>query len=99
MLEKFKSISFDSKNIKIGLVCRLKEFRILQNVIPNTIFPKIGAIVRVIAALCNAFRNPLRPKAGPRDDSDLDMLMKTNFSYNPLEKLVKSDVLRTGWHK
>ena len=78
---------------------RLKEFRLIKNIIPNTLFPRIGTIVRAIAAICNAFRNPLREKVGERDESDFEYLIKSNFSYNPLKELADSDALSRGWHR
>ena len=38
---------------------RIKQWRALSNVLPNTQIPFAGNYVRIVCSLCNAFRPPL----------------------------------------
>lgn len=50
---------------------RIKQWRMLNKVIPNTLIPNIEDFVRIICALCNGFRSTF----SPLEDSDtLDQL-------------------------
>lgn len=59
---------------------RLKQWKYLQNVVPNTQIPYIREYVCLIAALCNKYRDPLNT-GNPESDQILAAKMKVG-SYN-----------------
>lgn len=40
---------------------RIKQWKLLGKTVPNTLVPAVGDFVRIVCALCNAFRDPLTP--------------------------------------
>lgn len=57
---------------------RLKQWKYLQNVVPNTQIPYIREYVCLIAALCNRYRDPLNT-GNPESDQILAAKMKVIF--------------------
>lgn len=58
---------------------RIKQWRMLNKVIPNTLIPCIGDFVRIICALCNRFRSTFSPteNSDTLDQLTLTMLQKS----------------------
>lgn len=40
---------------------RITQWKLLGKTVPNTLVPAVGDFVRIVCALCNAFRDPLTP--------------------------------------
>lgn len=40
---------------------RIKQWKLLGKTVPNTLVPAVGDFVRIVCALCNAYRDPLTP--------------------------------------
>ncbi|XP_048780670.2 uncharacterized protein LOC125683485 [Ostrea edulis] len=55
---------------------RLKQWRYLKNVVPNTQIPYIGEYVCLIAALCNKYRRPLN-----QGNQDSDQILGAKMKY------------------
>lgn len=72
---------------------RLKQWKYLQNVVPNTQIPYIREYVCLIAALCNKYRDPLNT-GNPESDQILAAKMKYLASQtNKLQERVDSEEL------
>ena len=39
--------------------CRIKKWKVLSNIMPNSQIPYVGDYVKIVCSLCNAFRPPL----------------------------------------
>lgn len=48
---------------------RVKRWRYLANIVPNTQIPYIGDDVRLVAALCNKYKPPI--STGHQDDDQI----------------------------
>ncbi|XP_062615097.1 uncharacterized protein LOC134276823 [Saccostrea cucullata] len=72
---------------------RLKQWKFLQNVVPNTQIPFIRDYVCLVAALCNKYRQPLNA-GNPENDVILAAKMKYLASQtNKLQERVESEGL------
>ncbi|XP_056015215.1 uncharacterized protein LOC125654952 [Ostrea edulis] len=72
---------------------RLKQWRYLQNVVPNTQIPYIEEYVCLIVALCNKYRWPLN-----QGNQDSDQILGAKMKYlasqrNMLQERVESEAL------
>lgn len=68
---------------------RIKQWRILNKVIPITLIPSIGDFVRIICALCNRFRSTFSPteNSDTHDQLTLTMLQKSKDPNRLLQYL------------
>lgn len=73
---------------------RIKQWRALSNTMPNTQILFIGDYVRIVCALCNAFRKPLVT------DSDNDhILAESMLALAMTPNKLKEKVLTEKWDK
>lgn len=62
---------------------RLKQWRYLQNVVPNTQIPYIGEYVCLIVALCNKYRQPLN-----QGNEDSDQILGAKMKVILLKSMI-----------
>lgn len=74
---------------------RIKQLRMLNKVIPNTLIPSIGDFVRIICALCNRFRSTFSPteNSDTLDQLTLTMLQKSKEPNRLLQYLQENELL------
>lgn len=70
----------------------IKTWKTLDQVFPNSQIPYIGDYVRIVCALCNAFRPP-RVKDKPEDETIANRMLQLASQPNHLQQLVE----REGW--
>ncbi|KAJ8314676.1 hypothetical protein KUTeg_006826, partial [Tegillarca granosa] len=71
---------------------RIKQWKLLDKVVPNTLVPKIGDFVRIICALCNKFRPPLASMDPESEHIAQKMLEKVHQS-NSIQTFVEENNL------
>ncbi|XP_021339896.1 uncharacterized protein LOC110441121 [Mizuhopecten yessoensis] len=71
---------------------RLKQWRLLDKVVPNTLVPQIGDFVRIICAICNKFRPPLANMDPQLEEEATKMLEKVCLS-NKVQEFVEENNL------
>ncbi|XP_033756201.1 uncharacterized protein LOC117338945 [Pecten maximus] len=72
---------------------RIKQWKYLSNIVPNTQIPYIGDFVRIVAALCNKYRPPLSSA-----DHDADQILAAKMRVlakdkNSLQERVREESL------
>ncbi|XP_018401795.1 PREDICTED: uncharacterized protein LOC108778963 [Cyphomyrmex costatus] len=72
----------------------IKTWKALDHVFPNSQIPYIGEYVRIVCALCNAFRPP-RAQNKPEDEIIGNRMMQLVSQPNHLQELVELE----GWGK
>ncbi|XP_033726042.1 uncharacterized protein LOC117315788 [Pecten maximus] len=77
---------------------RLKQWRYLQNVMPNTQIPAIGDYVRLVAALCNRYRTPLNTGTTEGDQLVAAKMKVLASKGNALQQRVQEENLDTRNH-
>lgn len=81
---------------------RIKQWKFLQNIVPNSQIPYIGEYVRLVSAICNKYRAPLNT-----GDAESDQLLGAKMKHlakqkNTLIERIENENLarRTGdWKK
>ena len=78
---------------------RLKSWKYLDRVLPNTQLPYIGDYVRIVCALCNRYRPPLS-----RGEEESDVVMAAKIKYlskqsNTLQQRISDEELDKRSHK
>ncbi|KAK3107904.1 hypothetical protein FSP39_024854 [Pinctada imbricata] len=75
---------------------RLKLWKYLQNVVPNTQIPYIGCYVRLVAALCNKYKVPI--SVGEHQD-DQSLAAKMKFLATQRNNLQERVIREEGLHR
>lgn len=73
---------------------RLKQWRLLDKVVPNKLLPQIGDFVRIVCALCNKFRPCLGSMDPESSEIATKMLEKADMP-NTVQTLVEENNLLT----
>lgn len=73
----------------------LKQFKMLSQVIPNTQIPYIGDYVRIVSAICNAYRPPRKCATSPDDRIIASRMLALSKMKNDLQECVE----RNGWSR
>ena len=68
---------------------RLKRWEFLGKTLPNHHIPYIGDYVRIIAAICNKYRPPLKTDDADDEEIAKKMLERAKLKRNPLKALVE----------
>ena len=71
---------------------RIKQWKALSNVMPNSQIPYIGDYVRIICATCNAFKPPLL-----QTSEEDDIVAKRMLALSKLPNQLKQQVEANGW--
>ena len=71
---------------------RIKQWKALSNVMPNSVIPYIGDYVRIICATCNAFKPPLL-----QTSEEDDIVAKRMLALSKLPNQLKQQVEANGW--
>ena len=71
---------------------RIKQWKALSNVMPNSQIPYIGDYVRIICATCNAFKPPLF-----QTSEEDDIVAKRMLALSKLPNQLKQQVEANGW--
>lgn len=77
---------------------RVKTWEFLNHVISNSQVQFAGDYIRIIAALCNAFRPPLA-KSHPQDESVAQKMLAQLGKENELQQRVSSGTLSSRGHR
>lgn len=80
---------------------RIKQWRLLDKVVPNTLVPQIGDFIRIICAMCNKFRPPLASMEPESEELAIQMLERVTLP-NAVKELVEEHNLlkrRTPYQK
>jgi hypothetical protein len=72
----------------------LKKWKALDHVFPNSQVPYVGDYVRIVSALCNAFRPP-RISDDPNDTTIAERMLRLSQMPNLLQERVE----REGWSR
>jgi len=64
----------------------LKTWKMLAHVIPNSQIPYINDFVRIVAALCNAYRPPRVEASSPDDEIIAQRMLARSRKTNDLQK-------------
>jgi len=67
----------------------IKTWKMLTNVFPNTQIPYIGDYVRIVSALCNAYRPPRVQVTSPHDEIIAQRMLASSKKPNDLQKKVE----------
>jgi len=67
----------------------IKTWKMLTNVFPNTQIPYIGDYVRIVSALCNAYRSPRVQVTSPHDEIIAQRMLALSKKPNDLQKKVE----------
>jgi len=67
----------------------IKTWKMLANVFPNTQIPYIGDYVRIVSALCNAYRPPRVQVTSPHDEIIAQRMLALSRKPNDLQKKVE----------
>ncbi|XP_062607931.1 uncharacterized protein LOC134269743 [Saccostrea cucullata] len=73
---------------------RLKQWRLLDKVIPNKLLPQVGDFVRIVCALCNCFR-PCLGSMDPETESVAIKMLERSQESNEVQVLVQENKLLT----
>lgn len=73
----------------------IKQWKMLGQVIPNTQIPYIGDYVRIVSALCNAYKPPRKQAASADDQIIAQRMLALSKKENTLQKRVESN----GWNR
>jgi hypothetical protein len=71
---------------------RLKQWRLLDKIIPNTLLPQIGDLVRIVCALCNCFR-PCLGNMDPESEKTASKMLEKAEMSNEVQVLVEENNL------
>jgi hypothetical protein len=71
----------------------LKTWKMLAQVIPNSQTPYIDDFVRIVAALCNAYRPPRVEASSPDDEIIAQRMLARSRKTNDLQKYIEDN----GW--
>lgn len=80
---------------------RIKQWKTLGHVLPNTLIPVVGDFVRIVCAICNAFRPPLASDS-PNDLIIAERMLALSKCPNKLQIQVEKEGLarkRAIWVK
>ncbi|XP_069109614.1 uncharacterized protein [Argopecten irradians] len=72
---------------------RLKQWKYLQNIVPNSQIPAIGDYLRLVAALCNRYRTPLNTGSTEEDQRVAAKMKVLAASTNTLQNRVQEEQL------
>ena len=66
---------------------RIKQWKFFDKVVPNTLIPSIGDLVRIVCSICNEFRDPLAQITNDEQSTNLiknnaQSVEKSKFSQN-----------------
>lgn len=73
----------------------LKQWKTLAQVVPNTQVPYIGDFVRIVSALCNAYRPPRKQASSGDDYIVAQRMLALSKKENSLQECVENN----GWTK
>ena len=73
---------------------RIKKWKVLSNILPNSQIPYVGDYVRIVCSLCNAFRHPLVTNT----DSD-KVIARRMMALAKSPNKLQDKVMKSGWDK